>query len=122
MIQEMQQAYGDWIKGLRKWVFFGHFTFSDCRSPQSAKKAVSNFIKWLDPKANFILGVEPNKLRKGFHIHILVDGLVNIRCLEVVSLWHKKKYGNARLYPYDNNKPGAYYLSKYPQSVDFSNM
>lgn len=117
MKQEMQ-AYGDWVKGLRKWTRLGHFSFSDSRSPQSAKRTVRNFLKWLDPKAKFILVAEPNKLRKGCHVHCLIEGLTSIRCLKVVKLWHKKKYGNARLFPYNCSKAGAYYLCKHPEELD----
>jgi hypothetical protein len=106
------QDTGDWLRGLLDWNLYGTLTFTSERTPESARRAVKDFINYYDPTAKYIMVVAPQSFRSCPHIHFLLKGLTSFRRLYLIDKW-AQKYGFARIYLYDKNKGGAHYIAKH---------
>lgn len=109
--QELSSALGEWLSKWR-WDWWATFTFRREVSPEGAKKAFTSFLKYLPDSTYYFMAIEWHKQRFCVHIHALVGGVVGVRRLTCMDLWHQK-YGIARIYAYDPKRGARQYLGKY---------
>ncbi len=124
--KEHLQETGNWLSNLLAWNRYCTFTFPADRTPTSANRAVGEFIRRRDPKAKYVLVAQLHRFRRCAHVHALVQGLTQYRCMHLVKAWEKRCGGFARIYPYEPQKGAAYYLVRHLQcestELDFGNM
>ena len=109
-----RQEVGEWL-GQFEWTLYGTFSFRRYIRTDSALKTVKRFITSLDPNARFVLAVRHYQDADKPHIHSLINGLKDFDCFCLMNLWYGKKYGIARISPYDKNGGASYYLAKNAQ-------
>lgn len=109
--KEISRAFGDWLNRY-KWDWWATFTFRRDIGPAGAKKSLTRFLSQQKRGATWFQALEWHRYRDSVHIHSLVGNVSDLRRLSVMDEWFKK-YGIARIWPYQEEKGARYYLSKY---------
>ena len=134
--QELKQAWGKWLSGLADWDWYATLTFRDPSDPDRpgwtkpgwayAKGAWGRFVQSLPIPLGEPIWVRMFELQRWRgvpHIHALIGGVKDLRRDEAWAWWFKR-YGLARILPYDPSLGAGYYLCKYVVKelgdIDFS--
>jgi len=129
--EELKQAWGEWLTDLGNrsggWDWWATLTFRDPDNPalpnwtqpgwSYTQKAYDNFLRHLSfmndlRPIKWVRGREYQTWRGVPHFHSLISGVADLRRDEAWSWWFKK-YGIARIEPYDSSQGAGYYLCKY---------
>ena len=109
--QDLSRNFYEWLNRWN-WDWWATWTFRWDIRPYSAKKCLCAFLKGIEKDYYSFMAMEWHRYRDSVHIHSLVGNVADIRRLTVMDTW-AKKYGWARIYPYDRTKGAGYYLTKY---------
>jgi len=126
--KELTQVFGEWLATLAEWEWFATFTFRDPPTNQRGwtrvgwKFAHSALRHWGDELQKACFGdkqprwvalMEYQRWRGVPHWHLLVANVpLSQRRMDWVDWWYKR-YGIARVLPYDPALGARYYLAKY---------
>ena len=106
---DYREKVAEWLNGFN-WDWWATFTFRYECSPHSAKKS---FIRFFNPaRVDYFYASEWCKGHYGVHIHALMGNTYGMRRLTAMDNWFKR-YGIARIFPYDTTKGARYYVCKY---------
>lgn len=106
---DYREQVAEWLNGFN-WDWWATFTFRYECSPYSAKKS---FVRSFDPAGiDYFYASEWCKGHYGVHVHALMGNCYGIRRLTTMDKWFKR-YGIARIYPYDQRLGARYYVCKY---------
>ncbi len=102
----------EWVNGLCKWDWIGHFTFRFEASIWSTQKRFPEFMRDLVPDLNWFFAVEQNPSRDGHHVHALIG---NVRELRRKAVWRQwfERYGRNRIEPIRSFADVSRYCAKY---------
>jgi len=122
------EAWGGWLDELEDWDWFGTLTFDDKKClTETFTKVGAGFANrawnwWVvvlcqmegSPLFNLRWArfTQIQKWRGVPHFHFLAAGCKSWARSGAWSLWFKK-YGIARILPYDREKGGRYYVARY---------
>lgn len=123
---DLKQAWGSWISGLADWDWFATLTFRPPSKEEQAKGYTQRGWKYAERAYDAFLGGLPAPLgvehwvrcfefehwRGVPHIHALISGVDGLRRDDAWAWWFKR-YGQARILPYDRERGAGFYLCKY---------
>lgn len=105
----LRNEVSDWLSGF-PWEWWSTFTFRfDCSS-YSAKNIFQK--TWDKTGLDYFMAIEWHKWRKSVHIHALMGNTLGIRRLTQMDEWYKR-YGIARIMPYNAKLGAKHYITKY---------
>lgn len=106
---DYREQVAEWLNGF-DWDWWATFTFRYACNPYSAKKSfVRNFQ---GQGIDYFYASEWCGDYHGVHIHALMGNCYGIRRLTIMDKWFKR-YGIARVLPYDRGKGARFYVCKY---------
>ncbi len=116
-VRGVRDELSGWLQSF-PWDFWFTGTFRpemNVKDTYRAKKYFESFvreIKKVTTGVDYFMAVERFKDGEFTHIHALLNGVKDLRYLEVWEKWFKR-YGRALVEGYDPKKGAAHYLTKY---------
>lgn len=131
--QSLVDAYGCWLNSLT-WSYYCTFTTRYQMTTKSARRSMQRLHEHLSkyyscsPKIFWV--AEPCDTKYGCHVHALieVENINQVTRKDLRDAWQVvskgkglKEYNNTTIKPYDPQKGGNFYLSKYlqRQGIDY---
>lgn len=112
---DQRQAIGNWI-GSYDWDWYATFTFRYDVTPEVAMQRVIEFLERWDCNVEYFIVAEWHRFRQCAHVHCLIKGLKLVRSIFLMSLWKRRKYGNALIKAYHDGLGANYYVTKFVMS------
>jgi hypothetical protein len=119
--RNLARSYGTFIKDLAPWHWFVNpLTFRDTQAQRSLPpiaiiSRVEMFLSDLQAAAGkpicWVIGEELGRVGGRVHCHLLISGVAHL-CPDDWRAEAHRRFGFARIEPYDPSRRGAYYVAK----------